>query len=67
MCNMSEEERDVDIVDRDDLDPEFQLNFTYRWIVQWPNGFSISVPTSEQAILLQSQWRACEDIADPSR
>lgn len=67
MCNMTEEERDVDIVDRDDLDLEFQVKFTYRWIVQWPNGFSISVPTSGQAALLQSQWRACEGIADPSR
>lgn len=61
---LTDEERDVDIVDRDDLDPEFRVNFLYRWIVQWRNGFAISVPTEGEACLMQLRWRNAEGLPD---
>ncbi len=60
MSTQIPEELDVDIVDRDQLDPEFQIHFEHRWIVQWPNGFSLTFPTEEEAACVQENWRAAE-------
>lgn len=60
------EEDDVDVIDRDHLDMEFQVNFKHRWIVQWPNGFSLSFRTEKKACRVQEEWRAAEEKASAS-
>ena len=54
------EERDVDIIDREQLDAAYQIHFEHQWIVQWPNGFYLTFPTEAEAACVQENWRAAE-------
>lgn len=58
---MIPEERDVYVINRDLLDPEFQALHPSPWLVEYPNGFIVYHETEDAACAHQLAHRATHE------